>query len=363
MPMSTVTTADWEAWSCRVRLAVTEPAALAGACAVLSRHLTDVERACSRFHADSELAGLDATAGRWTDVSPLLADLLATALRAARLTDGDVDPTVGGSLGGLGYDRDIRLRRAADGVVVALPAPGWACVELDREAGRVRVPAGVRLDLGATAKAWTADTAAADIARRTGAGCLVSLGGDVAVAGPPPDGGWRIRVEDVAGDPDAAPSGPCAEVTIGDGGLATSSTLARRWQRGGMELHHLLDPRTGLPAVPAWRTVSVAAGSCVDANTVSTAAIVRGHGVWPWLRAVGVPIRLVTVDGQVLTTGGWPADAAAWYLIGEPLVAEAELPPALLRSTRSVAALAPTRGAPAAELLTQTAARSAATEA
>jgi thiamine biosynthesis lipoprotein len=309
--MSTVATADWEAWSCRVRLAVTDPAALPEARAVLTGHLADVDRACSRFREDSELAVLDAAQGGWTDVSPLLADLLATALRAARLTDGDVDPTVGAALAGLGYDRDLRLLRPVDGVVIALPAPGWASVELDRAAGRVRIPEGVRLDLGATAKAWTADTAATDIAFRTGVGCLVSLGGDVAVAGPAPAGGWRIRVEDVTGDPDAPPTGPSTAVTIVDGGLATSSTRARRWRRGGMDLHHLLDPRTGLPATPAWRTVSVAAGSCVDANTVSTAAVVRGNAVWPWLGRLGVSVRLVTVDGQVFTTGGWPAEAAA----------------------------------------------------
>jgi thiamine biosynthesis lipoprotein len=309
--VSAVATADWEAWSCRVRLAVTDPSALDEARAVLRRYLTEVDLACSRFREDSELAMLDAAEGRWTDISPLLTELLATALRAARLTDGDVDPTVGGALAGLGYDRDIRLLRPVEGVVVALPAPGWTSVELDREACRLRVPEGVRLDLGATAKAWTADAAAADIAGRTGAGCLVSLGGDVAVAGPAPEGGWRIRVEDVTGDPDAPPSGPCAAVTIADGGLATSSTRARRWQRGGTELHHLLDPRTGLPAAPAWRTVSVAAGSCVDANIVSTAAIVRGDAVWPWLRGLGVPIRLVSVDGRVFTTGGWPEEPAA----------------------------------------------------
>jgi thiamine biosynthesis lipoprotein len=309
--VSTVVTADWEAWSCRVRLAVTDPAALDEARALLTRYLTEVDLACSRFRADSELAGLDAAAGRWTGLSPLLAELLATALRAARLTDGDVDPTVCGALAGLGYDRDIRLLRPVEGVVVALPAPGWTSVELDAAAGRVRIPAGVRLDLGATAKAWTADATAAEIADRTGAGCLVSLGGDVAVAGPAPDGGWRIRVEDVTSDPDAPPSGPCTVVAIADGGLATSSTRARRWQRGGTELHHLLDPHTGLPAAPAWRTVSVAAGGCVDANIVSTAAIVRGEAVWPWLRRLDVPVRLVSVGGRVFTAGGWPEEEAA----------------------------------------------------
>jgi thiamine biosynthesis lipoprotein len=164
------------------------------------------------------------------------------------------------------------------------------------------------VDLGATAKARTADRAAAAISHRTGSGCLVSLGGDLAVAGPAPAGGWRIRVEDVAGDPAAPPTGPSTVVTIRDGGLATSSTRARRWRRGGLDLHHVLDPRTGLPPEPVWRTVSVAAGTCVDANTVSTAAIVRGRRVWPWLRSVGLPARLVGEDGDVVTVGGWPAN-------------------------------------------------------
>ena len=299
--------ADWAVWSCRVRVAVTDPAALDEARAVLADDLAAVDLACSRFRPDSELAAAEAAAGSWVPVTPLLADLLGVALRAARRTDGDVDPTVGSALAGLGYDRDVSAL-PPDGPVLRATVPGWRSVQLDDAGRRVRIAPGVRVDLGATAKARTADLAAAGIARRTGSGCLVSLGGDIAVAGPAPEGGWRVRVEDVTGDPDAPASGPSTVVTIRDGGLATSSTRARRWRRGGVDLHHLLDPRTGLPPAPAWRTVSVAAGSCVDANTVSTAAIVRGHRVWPWLRKIRLPVRLVTEDGSVFTAGGWPAD-------------------------------------------------------
>jgi FAD:protein FMN transferase len=302
--------ADWWAWTCRVRVAVTDPGALEEARALVTGILDDVDRAASRFRDDSELARLDAAAGNWTPISPLLAELLAVALRAARITDGDVDPTVGGPLRVLGYDRDLP-EVALDGGFVPEPAAGWRSVELDRDRCRVRVPVGVRLDLGATAKAWTADRAVSAVTAATGAGCLVSIGGDVAVAGKPPEGGWRVRVEDVTGDPGAGSTGPATVVTVHDGGLATSSVVARRWQRDGVWLHHLLDPRTGLPPVPVWRTVSAAAGSCVDANIVSTAAVVRGHRVWPWLRAVRLPVRLVTADGQVLTAGGWPEEPAA----------------------------------------------------
>jgi thiamine biosynthesis lipoprotein ApbE len=135
---------------------------------------------------------------------------------------------------------------------------------------------------------------------------LVSLGGDTAVAGEPPAGGWRIRVQDRTTLPGEPPGGPSQVVTIRDGGLATSSTAARRWRRGGDILHHILDPRTGRPAAAVWRTVSVAAGSCADANTAATAAIIRGRQAPPWLTGLKLPSRLVAQDGTVLTLAGWP---------------------------------------------------------
>jgi thiamine biosynthesis lipoprotein len=138
---------------------------------------------------------------------------------------------------------------------------------------------------------------------------LVSLGGDIAVAGPAPDGGWRIRVQDVTGPPEEPPAGPYAQIAIRDGGLATSSTAARRWQRGGDVLHHILDPRTGLPAEPVWRTVSVAAATCADANAASTAAVIRGRPSLGWLASLGLPARLVDATGVVFTVAGWPAQA------------------------------------------------------
>jgi thiamine biosynthesis lipoprotein len=138
---------------------------------------------------------------------------------------------------------------------------------------------------------------------------LVSLGGDVAVAGPPPAAGWRVRVQDVTGAPQDPPAGPYALIAIRDGGLATSSTAARRWRRGGDVLHHILDPRTGLPAEPVWRTVSVAAGSCADANAASTAAVIRGRRALGWLTRLGLPARLVDATGAVFTVAGWPDDS------------------------------------------------------
>jgi thiamine biosynthesis lipoprotein ApbE len=297
-------TASWRALGTLVQLVVTEPRCLARARRLLAGDLAEVDVACSRFRADSEIRAL--RGGPRTELSPLLAEAIAVALRAARLTDGDVDPTVGAAMSAVGYDRDFdKLQAAGPGIALTVrTVPGWREVHLDGRS--LTMPAGVQLDLGATAKAWAADRSAARIADRIGCGVLVSLGGDIAVAGPPPDGGWRIRVQDVTGPAGETPQGPYALIAIRDGGLATSSTAARRWQRGGDVLHHILDPRTGLPAEPVWRTVSVAAGSCADANAASTAAVIRGRRALGWLARLGLPARLVDAAGAVFTVAGWP---------------------------------------------------------
>jgi thiamine biosynthesis lipoprotein len=234
----------------------------------------------------------------------LLAELVQAGLVAAERTDGDVDPTIGGVLADLGYDRDIELltTESADAGrrpmrLVVTPAPDWRQVRLDGDT--LTIPWGVRLDLGATAKAFTADRCARRVAAACGVGVLVSLGGDIATAGPAPDG-WRVLVQDRPGEPSCTIS-----VTAGTA-LATSSTLSRLWRVDGRLLHHVLDPRTCQPARPVWRTASVVAGDCVTANTLSTAALVRGERAPAWLREVGVPTRLVGADATVVTLGGWP---------------------------------------------------------
>jgi FAD:protein FMN transferase len=293
-------------------LLVTDSAALGEARAIADRELAAVDRAASRFRADSELTELNRAGGAARPVSPLFADLIAAALRAARLTDGAVDPTCAAALAGLGYDRDFEQVRAGTAAAPSGaetgPVPGWASVELDSGAGQARLRDGALLDLGATAKAWAADRCAELIAGRVGGGVLVSLGGDIAVAGAAPDGGWRVRVTD---DHAAGPDVPGQTVAITDGGLATSSITVRAWRSGGQPVHHIIDPATGAPAATCWRTVSVAAGTCLDANTASTAAIIRGEAAPGWLAGAGLPARLVRPDGTAVTTAGWPAQPAA----------------------------------------------------
>jgi thiamine biosynthesis lipoprotein len=286
---------------------VDEPEALAEAEAILRVELNRIDRACSRFRDDSELSGLNRAAGETVGVSPLLLEALTVAVDAADLTDGDVDPTVGRALGELGYDRDFSLIQGQrPGVRVRVsPVPGWRTVRLDRAAGTAMVPRGVRIDLGATAKALAADRAAQAIHVATGAATLVSLGGDIALRGETPGAGWPIRVSDDHRRAD----GPGETVCLRGGGLATSSTTVRRWGSPARPRHHIVDPRNGAPATEVWRTVSVAAGSCVDANIASTAAIVRGERAPRWLADAGLPARLVSSEGEVVRIGDWPKAA------------------------------------------------------
>ena len=275
---------------------------------LLDAELAAIDLACSRFRDDSEISAVNRADGAETAVSPLFAQALATALRAAEVTDGDVDPTCGYSLIRLGYDRDFK---AMAGDVSPLPAPpvpagGWRRVEFDPDRRAVRIPPGVMLDFGATAKALSADRAARRIAGQIGGGVLVNLGGDIAVAGQSPQDGWLIGLEDGITDQSDGGPGTMAAIVIHDGGLATSGLLDRKWRRGDRELHHILVPETGQPAEAYWAAVTVAAASCVDANIATTASIIRGRSAPAWLEGLRLPARLVRPDGVVFTTGGWP---------------------------------------------------------
>jgi FAD:protein FMN transferase len=295
--------ATWRALGTTAVVTTDRVAALPAARAAVVHELDAIDRACSRFRADSEISRVNAAQGRRTAVEPVLVEAVLAALRAARLTEGDVDPTIGGALTLAGYDRDFDAIRASPRPLKAIRAPGWRVVEVDPEAGAIRVPAGVVLDLGATAKALAADRGAHRAAQAAGCGVLVNLGGDLACAGPPPDGGWRVRVTD---DHAAPLDAPGETVLVTTGALATSSTTMRRWRRGDATVHHILDPSTGAPAAGPWRTVSVAAATCVDANTATTAAIVRGEDVIAWLEGLGLPSRLCRHDGSVVRLAGWP---------------------------------------------------------
>jgi FAD:protein FMN transferase len=293
----------WSAWSCTVRLVVGDEAVLQGAAGDLISLMQRVDAAASRFRTDSDLSWANLNHGRPIAVSRMLIDLIDGALEGARCSDGALDPTVGADLRRLGYDRDILLvghsaerpRRPHAGL--SLSRPTWRQVRVDRGAGLLTVPIGAILDLGATAKAQTADLAAEAIHRHYGCDVLVEIGGDLAVAGVKSD--WQIAVAERNGEADQ-------QISLHSGGLATSTTMVRRWQHGSEIVHHIVDPATGRPAAGPWRTASVAAATALQANVCSTAAIVLGDRAPAWLEQQSVAARLVGTDGTVHLVGDWP---------------------------------------------------------
>jgi FAD:protein FMN transferase len=298
--------ADDRALGSSVRVVVTRAPSLRAAKSAVDEVLRAIDDAASRFREDSELSRLNANPERLTTVSPLFADAIGVALRGARLTGGAVDPTVGSAVRLAGYDTDF-ASVAPNGEplrLVATRIPGWRAIEFHAASRTVRLPRGVELDLGATAKALAADLAA-ELALKasSGGGVLVSLGGDIAVAGEPPPGGWSIQASE---DSAAALADGEESVCIRSGGLATSGTTVRTWRRGRTVLHHIIDPATGLPVQGPWRTATVAGASCVDANIASTAAIVLGDRAAIWLDSQGMAARLVDRDGKVQRLAGWP---------------------------------------------------------
>ncbi|UDY22352.1 FAD:protein FMN transferase [Nocardioides sp. Kera G14] len=296
--------AAWRDWSCAVTVAVIEPRHLDGATRIVSELMGKVEAAASRFRADSELERVNDHAGELVPVSPLALHLVNVALDAARDTDGAVDPTIGTALIGLGYDADIATVRARTGTpaVTPQPAPGWNRVRVDRTLCRLGVPRGMRLDLGATAKAWTADEAARRILRKYGAPALVGIGGDLSAAG---KHDWLVDVAEIEG-------GPSVRIGLTGGGLATSSLVGRRWTGpDGRPAHHVVDPRTGEPASGMWRTASIAAPSALTANVVSTWALVDDIAAGRRIRERRFPARLVDHRHDVTTWGTWPSESRA----------------------------------------------------
>lgn len=282
------TAAQWALWTTTVRVVVTDPATLDDACALLHACLASVEESASRFRADSEVCRIARSDADEHHISPLLSEIVSSALTAAEISGGRVDPTIGTVI--------ARLDTASTRLSTARLTT-WR--DVDVQGQTLRVPAHTLLDLGATGKAFAADRAATIISEAVGCGVLVSLGGDLRVAGPDPDDGWSVLVQD-------GNDQPASMVDLrGARAIATSSTLHRRV--GLNRAHHILDPLTLRPVQPVWRTVSVAADTCVQANTWSTAAIVEGPGAPGLLAATDLPARLVGVDGHVVRLGGWPA--------------------------------------------------------
>jgi thiamine biosynthesis lipoprotein len=258
----------------------------------VERFFQEVEARFSRFRADSELAQLNRAPGQTVRVSPDLAELIELALAAARASDGVFDPTVIDALEAAGYDRSIELIRK-DGTHPprqVAPQPGrWKQVVVDTASGTVRLPAGVRLDLGGIGKGWAADRAGTML-QPMGAG-MVSAGGDIRAWGDQPGSqpgeGWLVAV-----DHPEQPGKDMAWLRVRDGAVATSSITARRWAGG----HHLINPGTARPADTDLLSVTVLASTVVRAEVAAKVALILGREAGlDWLTAQ-TDVQAVVID-------------------------------------------------------------------
>jgi FAD:protein FMN transferase len=281
---------------------VDDRSALPAAMSMVETQIREIEQVCSRFRPESELSRLNAAAGLGAfALSPLLEEAIVAGVQTAEMTGGLVDLTVGRCIEEAGYTVTFR-DMPQDGPSLQLCVQrvlGWRALDYDPVAHTLSVPAGVAIDLGASGKAWAADRAAAAVADGLAVSVAVDCGGDLAMRGPVPDGGWPIRVCAKVDDAEGQ------HITVYDGGLATSGTTVRRWRRGGVDLHHIIDPFTGLPAQTPWVMVSVAAATCVEANAAATAALIMGETASRWLDDLALPARLVDAGGAVHFAGGW----------------------------------------------------------
>ncbi|HET7474816.1 MAG TPA: FAD:protein FMN transferase [Dermatophilaceae bacterium] len=297
----------WKALGSYVHLQLADAARLDEGRVLAEAVLEEVDRSCSRFRLDSDLTRANGRPGLWTPVSPVLAAAVQVALEAARHTGGLVDPALGAVMVAAGYDRTFDLLTADTAEPAALPIPvrpgAWQEIRATRRA--VFVPHGVRLDLGATGKAFAADLAAAQVCDRLDTPTAISVGGDVAVAAPRRQARvWPVAVAETFEDLQTS-SDDVTLVTLSAGGLATSTVRARRWRRGGREWHHVIDPRNGLPVDGPWRSATALGHTCTAANTATTAALVLGEGAMDWLDRHRVAAVLVDRDGGRHPTRAW----------------------------------------------------------
>jgi thiamine biosynthesis lipoprotein len=308
---ATVAGASVPAFGTTLSFWVTDARQLGRVALVVRAWIEAVDAACSRFRDGSDLGRANSGAGEAVTVSPVLLDAVEAAREMARLTGGLYDPTVGRAVIAAGYDQSFdALPQGRDrSRGRAVPAGRWPDILIDRSASTITVPHGVSLDLGGSAKGWTVDTALGLCRLELGqaassVGLCISAGGDLAAAGPAPDGGWPVRLAEAL---DSEPGGGDEWVALRSGAIATSGALRRRWTMGDGEAHHIIDPRTGAPGQSCWRLVTVMAGECLVADTAATAAWLLGEGAPHWLESIGVQGQLVANDGSITRVGLPPA--------------------------------------------------------
>ena len=269
----------------------------------VDRRLDELERRWSRFLPDSEISGLNAAGGAPRRCSADTVALVEAMVRGWYLTDGAFDPTMLATLVELGYaasrsDATSRTSLTADVGPVGRPDR----VLVSPDTGVVQLPMGTTLDPGGIGKGLAADLIVTELLELGADGALVEIGGDLRVAGEPPEGdGWPIEIRPTN---DAGPT----RVTLRAGGVATSSSRLRTWRSAGLDRHHLLDPRTLQPTSDDVVGCTVIAGNAASAEVFTKVAFV--HGCTEAIAVhdrLGLATRITTEDGRVHHSDAWEA--------------------------------------------------------
>jgi thiamine biosynthesis lipoprotein len=246
-----------------------------------------LEALLSRFRDDSELSRLNAAGS--LAAGPDLLRVVELALAAKARTDGRFDIAIHDALVAAGYDRSFEFVVADDATPVHSPVRRSGGVEV--RDGVIFLDDGVRLDLGGIGKGYACERAAEILA--TAGPCLVNAGGDIATRA----GAWTVAVETAAE--------PLTLELSGGSALATSGRDLRRWRRAGRELHHLIDPTTGLPSASDLLRVTAVDRDAVDAEVAAKALFLAGaDAAHAEADRLGLPAVLVTRDGRTILAGG-----------------------------------------------------------
>ena len=271
------------------------------------RRIDGLEHAWSRFLPDSDISKLNRSAD-WVDVSTDTLTLIDHAVTAWRITGGTFDPTILSSLVANGYGEsrsESPGRTTLSGPALRGPAPGPDHIEINRAASRARLPEGLGFDPGGMGKGLAADLVASELITSGATAVMLSVGGDVRVAGTAPTG-WIIAIEDPTD-----PAQTLAELKLIDGAVCTSSVRAKTWIKDDAPMHHLIDPSSGDPMASLIVSATVLAGEAWMAEALTKAAISGDPvGALRFLESVGVDGLLVDMDRIVWRTPGLQRFAA-----------------------------------------------------
>ncbi len=283
------------------RAALTIHGGASGLLDELALELDRLESLWSRFLPSSELSRLNAAAGEPVIVDAVTVGLIEAMRDGHRETRGAYDPTMLPALVMSGYAGSV-LDPARRTTLPAGARDGGDLEAIEIHGREVRLPVGMTLDSGGIGKGYAADLLCARARERGASGVMVEIGGDLVVSGESPLGaGWVIGVE----HPDD-PSTHVDIVRIGEGAVATSGTRRRRWTADGEERHHLLDPRTLLPARTGLHSATVIAGSGARAEVLTKAAFVPPpEGFLDWLPTRNAAGLVVATDDSIRTSSNW----------------------------------------------------------